>query len=107
VEKSNKRNEINGPRSCDEAVLENWIRCTKWALVFTGVNRRLVVRLAEAPSADGSPSSYREFEGQKLQSSAGDERGTRPVGAAIDSFFDRCENTIRYTDQSIITLKPD
>jgi hypothetical protein len=74
---------------------------TDWASVYSGVNRRLLVRLVEAPSADGSPLRYGEFEGQHLQSSAEDELKTRSIGAAIDAFFDRCEDTVRYTDHSI------
>jgi hypothetical protein len=86
--------------SYDEAVLGNWMLRTDWASVYSGVNRRLLVRLAEAPSADGSPLRYGEFEGQHLQSSAEDERKIRSIGAAIDAFFDRCEDTVRYTDHS-------
>jgi hypothetical protein len=87
--------------SYDEAVLGNWMLRTDWASVYSGVNRRLLVRLAEAPSADGSPLRYGEFEGQHLQSSAEDERKIPSIGAAIDAFFDRCEDTVRYTDHSI------
>jgi hypothetical protein len=67
------------------------MRRSDWASVYSGVNRRLLVWLAEAPSADGSPLRYGEFEGQHLQSSAEDERRIRSIGAAINAFFDRCE----------------
>jgi hypothetical protein len=85
----------------DEAFLGNWMRRTNWTSVFSGVNRLLLVRLAEAPSADGSPLMYGEFEDRRLQSSAEDERRIRSIGAGIDAFFDRCEDTARHTDHSI------
>jgi hypothetical protein len=101
MQKSNERYGMIDTGSYDEAVLGNWMRRTDWASVYSSVNRRLLVRLAEAPSADGSPLRYGEFEGQHLQSSAEDERRIRSIGAAIDPFFDRCEDTIRYTDHSV------
>jgi hypothetical protein len=79
----------------------NWIRRTNWTSVFSDVNRLLLVRLAEAPSADGLPLMYGEFEDRCLQSSAEDERRIRSIGAGIDALFDRCEDTARHTDHSI------
>jgi hypothetical protein len=69
----------------NEALLGDWIRHTNRVSIISVVNRLLFVRLAEAPSAEGSPLRYGEFEGQNLHSSAEDERKIRSLGAAIDA----------------------
>jgi hypothetical protein len=77
------------------------MRRTGWTATFSGVNRMLLVRLAEAPAADGSLLLYGVFDGERLQSSAEDERCIRTIGAAMDHFFDRCKDTVCHTGYSI------
>jgi hypothetical protein len=101
AQKDKETCDILNTRAYDEAFLGNCIRRTYWTSVFSGVNRLLLVRLAEAPFADGSPLMYGEFEDRCLQSSAEDEHRIRSIGAGIDALFDRCEDTARHTDHSI------
>jgi hypothetical protein len=77
------------------------MRRTGWMTTFSGVNRMLLVRLAEAPAADRSPLVYGVFYGERVQSSAEDERRIRTIGAAMDHFFDRCKDTVCHTGYSI------
>jgi len=50
----------------DEAFVRDWIRRTGWTTIFSGVNRMLLVRLAEAPAADRSLLIYGVFDGERL-----------------------------------------
>jgi hypothetical protein len=101
IQKDNKERELMDTGVYDEAFLGSWMRRTNWTSTFSGINRLLLVRLAEAPSAGGSPLVYGVFEGQRLQSKGEDERKIRAIGVAMDAFFDRCENTARNTDHAI------
>jgi len=56
--KDNIERECLDTGAYDEAFLGNWMRRTNWTSTFSGVNRLLLVRLAEAPSASGSPLKY-------------------------------------------------
>lgn len=85
----------------DEAFVGNWMRRTDWTAIFSGVNREMLVRLIEAPSVDGLALVYGIFDGIHLQSGAEDEQRIRMIGAAMDKFFDRCEDTVRHTGHSI------
>ena len=85
----------------DESLVGNWMRRTDWTTIFSGVNRELLVRLTQAPAVDGSALVYGFFDDMHLQSVAEDERRIRTIGAAIDRFFDRCEDTVSYTGHSI------
>jgi hypothetical protein len=55
IEQDNKRYDFLDTGTYDEAFNGNWMRRTGWTTIFSGVNRMLLVRLAEAPAADGSP----------------------------------------------------
>lgn len=85
----------------DESLVGNWMRRTDWVAMFSGVNRRLLVRLTQAPAANGSALVYGSFYGMHLHSGAEDERRIRTIGAAMDRFFDRCEDTVSHTGHSI------
>lgn len=78
-----------------------WMRRTDWMAIFLGVNRKLLVRLTEAPATDGLALSYGVFDGTHLQSDAEDERCIRLIGMFMDKFFDRCKDTVRHTGHSI------
>ncbi|KAM0722086.1 hypothetical protein Q7P37_003012 [Cladosporium fusiforme] len=72
-----------------------------WMTIFSGVNRKLLVRLTEVPAADGLALVYGVFDGMHLHSGAEDERRIRLIGISMDKFFDRCEDTVRHTGHSI------
>jgi hypothetical protein len=85
----------------DESFIGNWMRRTDWAVMFSGVNRRLLVRLTEAPAIHGSALMYGIHDGIYLQSCAKDEQRIRMIGIAMDQFFESCEDTVRHTGHSI------
>ena len=101
IKQDDKRYDFLDTGMYDEAFVGNWIRRTGWTTIFSGVNRMLLVRLAEAPAADGSLLVYGVFDGERLHSSAEDERRIRTIGVAMDHFFDRCEDTVCHTGHSI------
>jgi hypothetical protein len=101
VKQDNKRYDVMDTGTYDEAFVGNWMRRTDWTTIFSGVNRELLVRLTQAPAVDGSALVYRFFDDMHLQSVAEDERRIRTIGAAMDRFFDRCEDTVSHTGHSI------
>jgi hypothetical protein len=72
----------------DEAFIGNWRRRTDSTTLFSGAKRMLLGRLAEAHAIDGAPLVYGAFDGERLKSSAEDERRIWSIGVAIDRFFD-------------------
>lgn len=101
AEQSGKGQDFSNTGMYDEALVGNWMRRTDWMAIFSGVNRKLFVRLTEAPATDGLALSYGVFDGRHLQSDAEDERRIRLIGMFMDKFFDRCEDTVRHTGHSI------
>jgi hypothetical protein len=85
----------------DESFVGNWMRRTDWEAMFSGVNRRLLIRLTEAPAIHGSALVYGANDGIYLQSCAEDEQRIRMIGVAMDQFFERCEDTVCHTGHSI------
>lgn len=85
----------------DLALTSNWMRRTGWATTFAGVDRLLLLRLAEHPFSSGDHMDLGCYGTTKMYSSADDERCLIAVGQAVDHFFDRCEDTARNTDHSI------
>jgi hypothetical protein len=101
LEQDDKRRDVLDTGIYDEAFIGNWMRRTDWTTLFSGANRMLLVRLAEAPAIGGAPLVYGVFDGERLESSAEDERRIRSIGVAIDRFFDICEDTVNHTGHSI------
>jgi hypothetical protein len=85
IQQNNDKRELLDTGAYDEAFLGSWMRRTNWTSTFSGVNRPLLVRLAEAPFVRGSPLLYGIFEGQHQKSSVIDERKIRSIGLAIDA----------------------
>jgi hypothetical protein len=80
----------------DPMLSSDWIRRTGWVQMFSGMDRRLLLKLAQPPVVQGmSISGTGEKE---IVSSAADERLIQMVGLAVDRFFDRCEDTVLHTD---------
>jgi hypothetical protein len=94
VKRDHKRYDVLDTGTYDEAFVGNWMRRTDWTTIFSGVNRELV-RLTQAPAADGSALVYGFFDSMHLQSGAEDERRIRTIGATMDRFFGRCEDTVQ------------
>lgn len=84
----------------DETFVGSWMRRTDWTALFSGVDRRLLFRLTEAPANDSLALVYGVFDDMHLQSSAEDERRIRMIGVAMDEFFERCEDTVSHTGHS-------
>ena len=85
----------------DLAFRSNWMRRTGWQTTYHGVDRRLALQLREPPAADGQALYLGSFGGRELYSHADDERCLVLVRRALESFIDRCEDTVRHTDHSI------
>jgi hypothetical protein len=101
AEQNKKGHNISDTGMYDEALVGNWMRRTDWMAIFSGVNRKLLVRLTETLAANGLALVYGVFDGIRLQSGAEDERRIRLIGISMDKFFDRCEDTVRHTGYSI------
>ena len=84
----------------DLALASNWMRRTNWARTFDGVDRRLLMRLAEHPAPNGRRLVFGSLGTNTIFSDAMDEQRLLDIGPAIDRFFDRCEDPVRHTDTS-------
>ena len=87
AEQNQKGHDVPDTGMYNEALVGNWMRLTDWMAIFSGVNRKLLVRLTEAPAADDLALVYGVFEGIYLQSGAEDERRLRLIGISMDKFF--------------------
>lgn len=85
----------------DLAFTSNWMRRTRWAATFHGVDRQLLQALCQAPSWDGGPLELGLRGTEMLRSSADDERRLSAIGRAVDHFFDQCEDTARNADHFV------
>ena len=77
------------------------MRRTGWATTFAHADRRLLSILDQTPVRDSHYLELGSYGGEELYSSIEDKRGLTIVGRAVDRFFERCEDTARYTDHSI------
>jgi hypothetical protein len=84
----------------DPMLSSNWIRRTGWVQMFSSMDRRLLLKLAQPPVVQGMSVSGTGEE--EIVSSAADERLIQMVGLAVDRFFDRCEDTILHIDHSLL-----
>ena len=85
----------------DMALTSNWMRRTGWTELFAGVNRHLLLSLAEPPAPMGSSMHLGDSNGAAVYSSASDEGRLLMIGRAVDRFFDRCDDTLQHTDHSL------
>jgi hypothetical protein len=86
----------------DPLHLSNWMRRTGWTQMFSGVDRRILLQLAQPPVLHSERLSLRDGGPRSIVYSLADERKLAKIGAAIDRFFDRCEDTVRHTDHSLL-----
>lgn len=85
----------------DLAATSNWMHRTGWAETYKGVDLRLLLALRQSPAVNGHPLPLGIYDSLEIHSSSEDELKLLVVSQGIDRFFDRCENTVRYTDYSV------
>ncbi|KAJ9636434.1 hypothetical protein H2199_000585 [Coniosporium tulheliwenetii] len=86
----------------DLTLTSNWMRRTGWARTFRGADRVVLRRLTLAPHSNGLTLTLGRHGDREVESGASDERRLLVIGRALDAFFDRCEDTVRFTDHSIL-----
>lgn len=82
-------------------LLTNWMRGTGWQETFSRARRNMLVTLSEMPWTSGQRFGLGVYDGEELYSSVGDECKLASIIAALDRLFDRCGETVRYTDVSV------
>jgi hypothetical protein len=98
----------DGRVACDDTRIDdlastsNWMRRTKWAETYRGVDRRLLLKLRQAPARDGHKLYLGRYGLEEVYSSESHERQLVAFDRAVDRFFGRCEDTIRHTDHSVL-----
>jgi hypothetical protein len=97
-----------GRVACDDAGIDglastsNWMGRTKWAETYRAVDRRLLLKLREAPARDGHKLYLGRYRLEEVYSSESHERQLAAVYRAVDRFFSRSGDTIRHTDHSVL-----
>ncbi|KAH7233832.1 uncharacterized protein BKA55DRAFT_598045 [Fusarium redolens] len=77
------------------------MRRTRWEEACGAARRDILVTLAELPLTHNQPFWLGVHDGQELISSAEAECKLISITAALDRLFDRCKETVRYTDVSV------
>ncbi|KAM6513664.1 hypothetical protein FALCPG4_016042 [Fusarium falciforme] len=78
------------------------MRRTGWDRTFEGADCRILISLSSLPVPSSQPlylGMHRD--GHELSSSATDENRLLFIVAALDRLFDRCGETVRFTDVSV------
>ncbi|KFZ16922.1 hypothetical protein V502_04827 [Pseudogymnoascus sp. VKM F-4520 (FW-2644)] len=90
--------------SKDLALTTPWMERTKWAYVYEGVRRDLLVRLSELGPAWIHRRDFviGEYEGVNLVSTRRDEQKIWRLIVALDRALDRCEETMRHTGHPLL-----
>ncbi|KAF4446765.1 hypothetical protein F53441_9625 [Fusarium austroafricanum] len=82
-------------------LLTNWMRRTRWDETLGQGRRDILVTLSELPLIHSQPLWLGVHNDQELYSSVKNECKLVSIVAALDRLFDRCEETVRYTDVSV------
>lgn len=85
----------------DSLLSSNWMRRTGWTELFSGTDRSILVALSRPPVARAEDLNVGGVHGEEIVFSAANECRLAVVGATVDRFLDRCEDTLRHTDHSI------
>lgn len=88
-------------RPTPQALLVNWIRRTAWDQTFRHAHRNTLIHLSILPLSSPPTLWLGTYNGQRLSSSAADERKLCSIVLALDRLFDRCGETVRFTDVSV------
>jgi hypothetical protein len=83
------------------AFISNWMRRTRWAVTFAGVDRTMLLNLCRKPVATGQCLHLDSYNEAALTNIEDDEECLLFAGWAVDHFFDRCEDTERHTHYSL------
>jgi hypothetical protein len=87
----------------DPLLSSNWMRRTGWAQIFSGMDLRLLLKMIQSPmTTHGERVALGTLDEKEVVTHAADECRLRTVSLAIDRFFDRCEDTVRNTDHSLL-----
>jgi hypothetical protein len=87
----------------DPMLSSNWMRRTGWARMLSGMDLHLLLKMTQSPTtACGERVVFGVLDGKEVVTHAADECKLRTIGSAIDQFFDRCEDTVRHTDHSLL-----
>lgn len=87
----------------DPLLSSNWMRHTGWAQMFSSANLALLRKMIQAPmTTHGGRIVLGTIDGREIASHVAHERKLHMIGIAIDRFFDRCEDTVRNTDHSLL-----
>lgn len=98
----------SGRVACDDTEIDDLastsdcMRRTKWAETYRGVDRRLLLKLRQAPARDGHKLYLGRYGLEEVYNSECCERQLAAVDRAVDRFFSRCEVTIRHTEHSVL-----
>jgi len=87
----------------DSALHRPWLQRTGWVSLFQHTRRDILINLTQSPQRLANTAlPLGSYNGVNLTSSSEDEAKLRQVSNAIDLFFGRCEETVTYTDFSIL-----
>jgi len=95
----NHRYSQNDIQELDSALQRPFVKRTRWVELS---RRDILVRLGQSPAKDICAFQLGTFHGEALTSSCDDERKLAQMSHALDLFFSRCEETVKYTDFSIL-----
>jgi hypothetical protein len=85
----------------EPAMMTNWIRRTGWEEMLRNARRDFLITLAELPAPRENSYILTIHNGEPIVSSREDKRQLVNIMAAINRLFDRCNNTVRHTDNSL------
>jgi hypothetical protein len=100
----NERQAMQDTGSKDLALTTPWMERTKWAYVYEGARRDLLVRLSEVGPAwvHGRDFLIGEYKGVNLVSGRCHEQKIWQLIVALDRALDRCEETMRHTGHPLL-----
>ncbi|RKK65963.1 hypothetical protein BFJ69_g15821, partial [Fusarium oxysporum] len=84
-----------------KALLTNWMRRTDWDRIFENAECSLLISLALLPSPSPQKLYLGTYNRKELSSSRADEHKLMAIVSALDRLFDRCGETVRFTDTSV------
>jgi hypothetical protein len=87
----------------DPMLSSNWMRRTGWAQMFSNTHLRVLTKMVQPLMTTHGERVVLDTLGDKdIVTHASHERKLHAISMAIDQFFDRCEDTVRHTDHSLL-----
>ncbi|KAF5975170.1 hypothetical protein FBULB1_7526 [Fusarium bulbicola] len=90
---------VGGDIDPSQALLTNWMRRTGWEQTFGQADCLMLISLSALPK--GTANYLGIHQGQKLSSPIADEYRVLSIITSLDSLFDQCGETVRFTDVSV------